>query len=170
MSELLRGRSSLAPADYIEQTRSLYSSLGYDAYRWAERPETPPFTPFTKPLDECTVALVGSGGIYRSGQIAFGTQDDTSLRVIPSDTPTADLRTAHFAYDQYDARRDPNVVFPLEPLAALAADGVIGAVAENAYAFMGGIYSTRRVEQEVAPLLTETLLADEVDLVLLVPV
>ncbi|MEE9417304.1 MAG: glycine/sarcosine/betaine reductase selenoprotein B family protein [Acidimicrobiales bacterium] len=170
MSELLAGRSPLSPADYIEATRSLYSSLGYDPYRWAERPDTPPFTPFAKPLSDCKVALVGSGGVYRAGQIAFGTRDDTSIRVIPSDTQVTELRTAHFAYDQHDARRDPNVVFPLTPLAELSAAGVIGTVAANAYAFMGGIYSTRRVEQEVVPLLTEQLLADEVDLVLLVPV
>lgn len=148
----------------------MYSSLGYDAYRWAERTETVPLTPLAKPLSACKVALVGSGGVYRAGQIAFSTHDDTSIRAIPSDTPAAELRTAHFAYDQADARNDPNVIFPLDRLAELANEGVIGSVADNAYAFMGGIYSTRRLEAELVPTLLEQLKAAEVDLVLLVPV
>ncbi len=170
MTELVAGQSALPPADYIDETRTLYSSLGFDPYRWAERPEPPEFVPLTKPLSESRVALVGSGGVYRAGQIAFTTADDTSIRVIASDTPTSELRTAHFAYDQADARTDPNVVFPLDRLNELAADGTIGEVADNAYAFMGGIYSTRRLEAELVPTLLEQLQADEVDLVLLVPV
>ncbi len=170
MSELVAGQSSLPPADYIYETRTLYSSLGFDVYRWAERPEPSAFVPIDKPLSECRVALVGSGGVYRAGQIAFTTADDTSIRVIATDTPTTELRTAHFAYDQTDARTDPNVVFPLDRLNELVAEGVIGALTDNAYAFMGGIYSTRRLETELVPTLLEELRADEVDLVLLVPV
>ncbi len=170
VGELVPGRSAVPPADYIAETRSLYSSLGYDDYRWAERTEAPPFVSIDKPLGDCTVALVGSGGVYVAGQVAFATADDTSIRAIASDTPPADLRTAHFAYDQTDARHDPNVVFPIERLNELAADGTIGAVAPNAYAFMGGIYSTRRLEAELVPLLIDQLQAVDVDLVLLVPV
>ena len=169
-SELVAGQSELPPADYIKETQRLYSSLGFNDYRWAERAEAPAFVPFSKPLRESRVALVGSGGIYHAGQIAFATADDTSIRAIPSDTPTSELRTAHFAYDQADARTDPNVVFPLDRLNELVADGTIGGVADNAYAFMGGIYSTRRLEAELVPMLLEQLHAAEVDLVLLVPV
>lgn len=170
MSELRTGPSPLPPADYIGETRRLYDSLGYDSYRWAERPEAPPWAPITKPLEECRVTLIGSGGIYRKGQIAFHTKDDTSIRVIATDTPVAELRTAHFAYDQTDARNDPNCVFPLDRLRELAADGVIGGLTDEAYGFMGGIYSTRRVEAETAKLLLDRCLAQEPDLVLLVPV
>ncbi len=35
---------------------------------------------------------------------------------------------------------------------------------------MGGIYSTRRVREELIPALVDRVLADEVDVVLLVPV
>lgn len=169
-SELRAGRSPLPPADYIAETRQLYDSLGYDSYRWAHRPETPPWAPIGKPLSECRITLVGSGGLYRKGQIAFNTKDDTSIRVISTDAPTAELRTAHFAYDQADARTDPNCVFPLGRLRELADDGVIGSLSENAFAFMGGIYSTRRLESETVPLLVEHCLAEEPDIVLLVPV
>jgi len=169
-SELRPGRSSLAPADYIAETKRLYDSLGYDSYRWASRPGTPPWSPIDKPLSQCRITLVGSGGIYRHGQVAFHTKDDTSVRVIPTNTPTKDLRTAHFAYDQTDARTDPNCVFPLDRLTEMEADGEIGGLTNNAFAFMGGIYSTRRLEAETAPLLVEQCKAEEPDLVLLVPV
>ncbi len=168
--EIVPGRSERPPADYIAETRRLYDSLGYDAYRWAERPETPPLVPLAKPLSQCRVTLIGSGGIYRRGQIAFHTKDDTSVRVIPSDTETSELRTAHFAYDQTDARADANCVFPLDRLRELTDEGVIGGLTEESLGFMGGIYSTRRLEAETVPLLLERCLAQEPDLVLLVPV
>ncbi len=169
-TEMIGGHSDEPPADYLAETKRLYDSLGYDAYRWAERPDPPPFTPLTKPLSDCRVLLIGSGGVYRRGQIAFHTQDDTSVRRIPVDTPTEELRTAHFAYDQADARTDPNCVFPLDRLRELNEEGVIGGLTENAYAFMGGIYSTRRMEGETASLLVECCEAEQPDLVLLVPV
>ncbi|MEL6984904.1 MAG: glycine/sarcosine/betaine reductase selenoprotein B family protein [Actinomycetota bacterium] len=168
--DVVSGQSDLPPADYIDETKRLYDSLGYDSYRWAEMPETAPWTPLGKPLSECRVLLIGSGGIYQHGQIAFHTKDDTSIRVIPTDVDTGELRTAHFAYDQADARNDPNCVFPLDRLRELVDDGLIGSLCEESYGFMGGIYSTRRLMTETAPLLEERCRAQEPDLVLLVPV
>lgn len=169
-AEMVPGRSPLPPADYIGETRRLYDGLGHEPYRWAERPDAPPWAAITKPLSECRVMLIGSGGVYRRGQIAFHTRDDTSLRLIAGDCPTDELRTAHFAYDQSDARRDPNCVFPLDPLRRLRADGVIGGLTGNSLAFMGGIYSVRRMEAETAPSIVEQCRAEAPDLVLLVPV
>ncbi|MFV0526995.1 MAG: glycine/sarcosine/betaine reductase selenoprotein B family protein [Acidimicrobiales bacterium] len=160
----------MPPADYIAETRNLYDSLGYNAYRWAERPEPAAFVPVERPMEDLRITLVGSGGLYRQGQVAFHTKDDTSIRVIPSDVDPAELRTAHFAYDQTDARNDPNCVFPLARLGELAGDGVIGGLTPEAYAFMGGIYSVRRLEEQTAPLIVERCRAQEPDLVLLVPV
>ncbi len=171
MSELRSGRSDLPPADYIAETKRLYDGLGYDSYRWADRTDTAPaWTPIAKPLSECKITMIASGGIYKSGQIAFHTQDDTSIRLIDTASDTADLRTAHFAYDQRDARTDPNCVFPLDTLRAMAADGEIGGLTEHAATFMGGIYSIRRMETETVPLLLEHCKSEEPDLVLLVPV
>ena len=123
-----------------------------------------------KPLSQCKLGLVASGGLYVTGQVAFHFKDDTSFRAIPTTVKTSDLRTAHFAYDQTDARKDPNVVFPIDTLRRLVKEGVVGSLAENFYTFMGGIYSSRRVADDLAPRLTERLVADEVDVALLVPV
>lgn len=169
-SELRSGASDLPPADYLAETKRLYDSLGYDSYRWAERTDPPPWTPLSKPLAESRVTLIGSGGVYRRGQMAFHTKDDTSIRSIPTDTPGSELRTAHFAYDQTDARQDPNCVFPLDRLRELVDDGTIGSLSPNAFGFMGGIYSVRRLEQDTIPALIEALKTEEPDLVLLVPV
>ncbi len=168
--EMIAGASDLEPADYIAETKRLYDGLGFDSYRWAHNPEPPAWQPITKPLSESKVMLIGSGGIYRTGQIAFHTKDDTSVRVIDANTESSELRTAHFAYDQTDAREDPNCVFPLERLRELAAEGVIGSLNGNAYGFMGGIYSTRRTLAGTAEILLGQCRAEEPDLVLLVPV
>jgi len=160
----------LPPLDHIVRTRELYASLGHEPYRWVRSETPPPWTPPAKPLRECRVGLVGSGGVYRSGQVAFHHRDDISLRVVDTSAPVSDLRTSHFAYDQTAARTDPNVVFPVDTLRSLAAEGVIGELSPRAYAFMGGIYSARRVRGTVAPEISRRLAADQVDLALLVPV
>lgn len=162
--------SELDVVDHIRQTRDSYSQLGYDAYRWANNPEPSSLSRPSKPLAECKVALVGSGGVYRVGQVAFHHRDDTGYRRIPVDSPVEELRTSHFAYDMTSARVDPNVVFPLEALRRLVDQGVVGGLTENALAFMGGIYSQRRLRQELIPALTDELEAMAPDVVLLVPV
>ena len=158
------------PIDYIERTREQYAALGYPPYHWVTNPDTPPFTPLRKPLHESTVGLIASGGIYRHGQIAFHYKDDLSYREIPVSTPNSELRISHFAYDTRDAMLDPAVVFPLQTLRELTSVSRIGALARNAYTFMGGIYSSRKVAQLLAPALAARLLKDEVDVAILVPV
>lgn len=156
--------------EYIQHTLDMYSREGYEPYKWVRSNDAPPWQPLRKPLSECRVGLVASGGIYVTGQVAFHFKDDASLREIPTDVNTADLRTAHFAYDQTDARRDPNVVFPIDTLRGLAKEGVIGSLTGRAFTFMGGIYSSRKVREGLAPLLAERLAAEQADLVVLVPV
>lgn len=156
--------------EYIKLTLNMYAREGYEPYKWVYNNETPPWQPLRKPLAECRVGLVASGGIYATGQMAFHFKDDASFRAIPTDVKTADLRTAHFAYDQTDARRDPNVVFPIDTLRGLAKEGVIGSLTRHAFTFMGGIYSSRKVRERLAPLLAERLVAEQADLAVLVPV
>jgi D-proline reductase (dithiol) PrdB len=155
--------------EYIVRIRDNYAKLGYKTYQWVYNHDTPPWQLLRKPLSDCRVGLIASGGIYVTGQVAFHFKDDTSFRIIPTDVNIADLRTAHFAYDQKDARSDPNVVFPIDTLRRLVKDGIIGSLTEHSFTFMGGIYSSRKVREELAPLLTNRLLAEKADLVLLVP-
>jgi D-proline reductase (dithiol) PrdB len=158
------------PVAYIARIREKYASLGYAEYRWVVNDTPPPWQPLPKPLSECRLGLIASGGIYITGQVAFHYKDDTSYRVIPTDVNTAELRATHFAYDLTDARCDVNVVFPIDPLRRLVTEGIIGALAAHAYTFMGGIYSARRVQEDLAPQLTAHMRAERVDALLLVPV
>jgi D-proline reductase (dithiol) PrdB len=158
------------PVEYMTRIRENYAQLGYKPYEWVFSEEPPPWQPLRKPLSECRLGLIASGGIYVTGQVAFHFKDDASFRAIPPNVKTSDLRTAHFAYDQTDARQDPNVVFPIDTLRRLVKEGFIGELADHAYTFMGGIYSARRVRDELAPQLIERLLAEKVDVALLVPV
>jgi D-proline reductase (dithiol) PrdB len=158
------------PVDYIERTLEQYAALGYPPYAWVKNDDPPPFAPLRKALGESRVGLIGSGGIYMQGQVAFHYRDDISFRIIPGKAPITKLRATHFAYDLTDAREDPNVVFPLATLRDLARLSRIGEVGPNAYAFMGGIYSARKVRDVLAPALADRIQKDEVDVVILVPV
>ena len=162
--------SSIEPVDYIARTREQYSALGYQPYEWAERPDPPAWVPLTKPLEESRILLLGSGGAYKRGQVAFHWKDDTGIRLIPSDQPATDVRVTHFAYDLRDARSDPNVVFPLEGLRDMVVEKRLGQLTSKAITFMGGIYSSRRVKEELAPKIVQEVRDQRADIALLVPV
>ena len=166
----LEAPAELDVVDHIAQTRDSYAQLGYDAYRWAHEPEPSDLVAPSKPLAESRVALIGSGGVYQVGQVAFHHKDDTSHRAIPFDAEPGTLRTSHFAYDMTAARQDPNVVFPLAALRRLTEDGTIAGTTSHALAFMGGIYSQRRLREELLPALTAEIEAMAPDVILLVPV
>jgi D-proline reductase (dithiol) PrdB len=96
-----------------------------------------PFTPFEKELATATVTLVSAAGVFLESQDPFPTEDpgDPSYRVIPGTSDVSHLRIAHHHYDHSDADRDPNIVFPLETLRELVADGYIGAVNDAHYSY-----------------------------------
>jgi D-proline reductase (dithiol) PrdB len=163
-------RKPEAAVDYIERTRELYASQA--AYRWVvhdPQREPPPWTPIAGPLASKRIALIASGGVYREDQAPFHFRNDTSIREIPSETPLAQLRVSHFGYDVRDAERDPGCVFPLRALRDLVNEGVIGGLVTPALSFMGGIYSARRVREELAPRLRDFVLRERADLAYLVP-
>jgi D-proline reductase (dithiol) PrdB len=155
---------------YIERTRTLYSSQ--KPYRWVvnDPADAPPaFTPITKPLSELKIALFSSGGVYRADQEPFHFRNDTSHREIPLGADPAELRVAHFGYDFSDAAQDPECVLPRRALASLVDEGVVGALVDPALSFMGGIYSARRVREEVATRFRDFVVREEADLAYLVP-
>ena len=158
------------PVRYIERITATYDALGYDQYQWHHRGSKPPFFQLKKPLAECKVGMIATGGVYKTGQVAFHYKDDTSYRAIPSDTEASSLRATHFAYDLSGAREDIYVVFPIEGLRALNQEGFIGSLADNFLTCMGGIYSQRAVNEDLAPQLVQRCIDEEIDVILLVPV
>jgi len=124
------------------------------------------------PLAQRRVALVTSAGLHRRGDRPFGHGEARNdYRVIPGDVDPADVVMSQLSvnYDRTGFQQDLNVVFPLQRLHELAAEGVIGSVADFHYAFMGASSPVTRMEskaREVARMLER----DRVDAVLLTPV
>ncbi|HEV3484514.1 MAG TPA: glycine/sarcosine/betaine reductase selenoprotein B family protein [Vicinamibacterales bacterium] len=96
-----------------------------------------PYTPFEKDLATATVTLVSATGAYAGDQEPFPTEDpgDTTYRIIAGDAEAASLRIAHHHYDHSEADADPNIVFPIDSLRELAAEGVIGNVNDKHYSY-----------------------------------
>ena len=126
-----------------------------------------PWVPLRKPLAECKVVLISTGGVHLHSDRPFHVDGDASYRVIPKATRVADLAISHQAYDKTDALRDINLVFPIERLRELAAEGVIGTLADAHYGFglMGSAKKLLPSLKEVAKRIREA----GVDLALLVP-
>ena len=96
-----------------------------------------PFTPYDKDLSSATVVIVSATGAYLSDQEPFPTEDpgDVTYRVIPGATESSSLRIAHHHYDHSEADADPNIVFPIDSLRELAAEGFVAAVNDNHYSY-----------------------------------
>ena len=117
-----------------------------------------PFTPLDKELSQVTVALVTAAGVHRKDQEPFNIADelgDLSFRQIGGEAAAADLMVTHHHYNHSDADRDINVVFPLELLRELHAEGFIGGVAREHVGYMGYTMQLRRMYEETAPAIAE---------------
>lgn len=132
----------------------------FDTRPWAEGP----------PLAERRVALVTTAGLHRVEDQAFQLVD-LSHRVIPGDIRADELTMTHSSvhFDRTGFREDVNLVFPIDRLRELEADGVIGSVAGYHYSLMGAGWLPHQIEPTVREL-ARLLRADEVDAVCLVPV
>ncbi len=158
------------PVRYIDAITQRYANLGYPSYRWYVADEPAPFVPLKKPLAESRLGLLTTSGCYVAGQVAFHYKDDASVRRIPMDTPPEKLRFAHITENYLEsARRDPECLVPLGALRRLRDEGVVGSLADEAISCMGGIYSQRRVREELIPQIEGILKQQAVEVALLVP-
>ena len=115
------------------------------------------------------VAIVSSAGLVRRGETPFRGRDP-DYRVIPGDTKPEQLLISHISinFDRTGFQEDWNVVFPVERLNELVAEGVIASVAATHYSFMG---ASDPLEMEPhARELAGRLKDDQVDAVVLTPV
>ena len=158
------------PATYIRNTENLYKKLGYKPYDWFQADSPPAFTLPAKLLKESRLGLISTSGAYVAGQVAYHYKDDTSIRSIPADTEQANLRFSHIMENYLiEARQDPQCVLPLRALQKLKEEESVKGLAQNYYSCMGGIYSQRRVREELIPSLQQALSSEEIDLLILIP-
>ncbi len=147
--------------------------------RWARQqkfaqPTDVPWTPLPKPVSACRVALVTTGGVHLRTQPPFDMHHplgDPSFREIPGAVKPEQLAITHDYYDHRDADRDINIIFPIERLRELAAEGTIAAVSPVHLGFMGHIDGqlVQVLQQQTAPAAAALLRAHRVELVLLFP-
>lgn len=156
--------------EYIAGITERYESLGYPAYQWFHAEEVSGWAPLPKPLSQTRLGVLCTSGSYIAGQVAFSYKDDTSIRAISKHTETDQIRFSHITENYLpDARRDPNCVFPIDTLRDIEVEGTVGSVADDIISCMGGIYSQRRVRDELCPLVEEQFKRDDVEAALLIP-
>ncbi len=162
--------TSTAPVRYIDAITQRYASLGYTPYRWYHAESEPPWQTLAKPLSESRLGVLSTSGAYVAGQVAYHYKDDTSVREIPTATPEHALRFAHITENYLEnPRKDPNCILPLGALKSLVAEGRVDSLSDNLLSCMGGIYSQRRVREELIPAVEAHFSKEQVDLALLVP-
>ncbi len=161
----------MKPIRYIDLIDETYQSKGYPAYDWSENADAP-LVRLAKPLSECTVSMLTSGGISHNSREPFNPTAKNDFRLDEIDPHSSgDAFTLSDAYyDTRDGEKDLNVIFPLVRLRELAAEGRIGRVADRLWSgFMGRIYKRSTVIGEAAPRFAEALREDGVDVLVLVP-
>jgi D-proline reductase (dithiol) PrdB len=151
------------------------------ARAWIMRETDPtrpfPWTPFTKPLSESTIALISSAGVALKGDRPFDQagerrnpwRGDSSFRVVNREATTGDVTITHLHINPRYAGQDLNVLFPLERLAELATRGEIGRAADAHYSIMGYILDAADLLRDTVPQIAAGLRAGQVDGVVLVP-
>ncbi len=113
-----------------------------------------PFTPFEGELSRSTVAIVSAGGVHLRAQEPFNIADelgDLSFRVIPDDAEASRLVVTHHHYDHADADADINVVFPVDALRDLQAEGFVGGIARKHVGYMGYTMQLKAMYEGTAP-------------------
>jgi D-proline reductase (dithiol) PrdB len=157
-------------AHYVQQAQA--ASYARSPRNTAEQVGAPaedapiPWATLRRPLREARVALFTTGAVHRHDDAPFHEPHLTyeqairdarsgyvripALRTIPSDTPGADLRASHIAYDVSAANADANVMLPVDRLRELAEEGVIGDVAPIHFSFHG-LTNFQRLREQAAP-------------------
>jgi D-proline reductase (dithiol) PrdB len=136
-----------------------------------------PWTPLSKPLEECTVALVSSAGLALKNDRPFNQEGerqnpwwgDPSFRILPRTTKAEDVKLYHLHISPHLVEQDLNTLFPLQRLLELEHYGEIGQAASNHYSYMGYILQPQVLLSESVPSMIRQLKQDKVDIVLMVP-
>ena len=148
--------------DIPEPTRTAVANIPCPRF------DTTPFVAGPK-LSERRVAIVSSAALIRRGDqpFPFGSGE---YRAVPGSWNNAEILMSHVSinFDRAGFQRDINVVYPIDRLRELAADGVIGSVASTHYTVMGSTDPAAMVES--ADGIAAALLADRCDAVVLAPV
>jgi D-proline reductase (dithiol) PrdB len=136
-----------------------------------------PWTPLSKPLAECTVALISTGGIALKTDRPFDQEGerrnpwwgDPSYRIIPNTARTGDIRVYHLHINPEAAESDMNCLLPIERLNDLVTSGTVGRAAPSHYSFMGYVLKPQELLEKSIPAMIDQMRAEKVDVVVMIP-
>mgnify|MGYP001198650735 CR=1 FL=1 len=130
-----------------------------------------PYTPNDKPLAEMTIAIVSTAGAHLKDQEPFNTQGDDTYRLIPGDVSSDQFTVTHGApkehYNTDEPKKDINVIFPIDRLRELAAEGFIGGVGDKHITMMGYAMRLKKIVEETVPAVAKEITRSKADGVLL---
>lgn len=131
-----------------------------------------PLARLKKPLSETRLTFVSSAGVQLKGTLPFDVVHplgDFSFRRVPSSSSPDDLEIHQIKYPTHGAMRDLNVIFPIERLQELAAEGVIGTLTPNFFSFIGYNMAPEQFETTLAQEIADAVAADKAEAALLCP-
>jgi D-proline reductase (dithiol) PrdB len=164
------------PIPYLQRIRDYYVGLGYGApYVWASPVAVVPFTPLTKPLSACRVAIATTAAPYQTGKgdQGPGARYNAAIKFYeiysPDSADDPDLRICHVAIDwDHTTAEDQGTYFPLAALRRAQSNGRIASIAPRFHGIPTN-RSQRTTINDYAPELVRRCQDDAVDAVLLVP-
>jgi D-proline reductase (dithiol) PrdB len=168
-----------APAKTVDSYRFISGITKRMIRTWIgkETPRPIPWTPLSKPLSECTVALLSSAGIALKTDRPFDQVGerrnpwwgDPSYRLLPKDAATEEVELYHLHINPHYARQDLNCLFPVTRLREMEANREIGRSAARHYSMMGYILQPEVLLKETVPAMIRDLEQDFADVVVLAP-
>jgi len=169
--------------------------MAIDSYKWLpgslanyyrtlslKKAEPLPWTPLTKPIEECCFSLVTTAGLYLKGKQPPLDLDrerqnpfwgDPTYRTIPRDVKQEEIGVAHLHINNADLEADVNIALPVHRFLELEAAGEIGSLAPTHYSFMGYQAfppNTDEWEDHYGPEMAARMKEEGVDAALLTPV
>jgi D-proline reductase (dithiol) PrdB len=132
--------------------------------------EFEPVPPVRAPaLADATVALVTTAALMHPGEPwSGGTHEFRAFTREELDDVIVGHNSSNFDRGGYIA--DRNVVFPIDRLEEMEADGTIGRVAPRHLSFLGSTFDLSAFKLDTGPAAAKVLSDDGVDVVLLTPV
>lgn len=142
-----------------------------------ESPGEIPWSPLSRSLSDCVVALISTGGIALKSDKPFDQEGerrnpwwgDPSYRIIPNTAGTGDIRVYHLHINQSLAESDLNCLLPVDRLNELAGAGKVGRSASSHYSFMGYLLDPSELLGKTIPAIIESLRREEVNAVVMIP-
>ncbi len=131
-----------------------------------------PLATLQKPLAAARLAFVSSAGVQPHGTLPFDVVHpigDYTFRRVPSHATPADLEIHQLKYPTDGAHRDLNVIFPIERLQELVADGVLGGLTTDFFSFIGYNMDPDLLERTLAEDIAQAVQDEQAHLALLSP-